>query len=187
MVAKPRSDGAPTSKRSGLDRILHGSTLSQELRVGDHIDAVREGPGALAAGPDEAAARCRQGRSTSPRPRSVVVMCTATLRATRSIATRFASPDAFAGVPTQTKSTSARGNTIGGIHREPQALGGDLFVQQFLQSGLEEGTLAAPELPDLLLVLIQAHHGMAESGQGGGRHEPHVAGSDDDYAHRRPV
>ena len=88
--------------RPGCERVLDGLTLSEELGVGDHLDPVGE----------IGRSNLRTRHSRSAVPAGTVDFSTTTtgpdsdgamLRVARSSATRLASPEARAGVPTQMK------------------------------------------------------------------------------------
>ena len=110
----------------------------------------------------------------------------ARLRAARSIATRLASPEALAGVPTQMKSTSAPGTAStarprsGGV--APRSL-----LEELLRPGLEERADARPSCPIFSSSSSIPTTSWPSRGQGRSREQPHVTGSDDDDSHRTPL
>ena len=91
-----------------LEGVLHRLTLPQELRVGDDLDVVRQVWAFQLQHLTQPVGRSRRNRRLLDHDDGPVKW-RAIARAERSTATTLASPEAFAGVPTQMNTTSAPG------------------------------------------------------------------------------
>src|SRR4051812_11388777 len=69
------------------------------------------------------------------------------------------------------------------IGREMQTAGGDVAFDEWLETRLVVGNLAAFQLRNFAGIDVETHDVVAELGKTGAGHEPDIAGTDDGYLH----
>ncbi len=74
-------------------------------------------------------------------------------------------------------------HSLGEVGREVEPAALDIGLDQRLEPRLPDRHLAGIEAVDLVLVLVDAGHMVAEIGEAGARHEPDIAGADHRDAH----
>jgi hypothetical protein len=86
-------------------------------------------------------------------------------------------------VPTGDELEQAVLDAFGSIGREVDAPGGEIALQQIVESGLVDRRLAALEHLDFALVDIDAQHVVADLGKARTRDQANVAGTENGETH----
>jgi hypothetical protein len=186
-VARPVA-GRSVDDAVGVQRVLDSRALTEELGVRRDLDAEHLPEPGLLSGDDllEAAAGARRDGRLLDEERVG--------RRVRGDRARDSLEEGEVGTAVlERRRPDAGEHRLGAADRlcriggEVQASGGDDLVEQLLQARLVEPGAALAQRRDLRCVIVVPDDVMTPAGERGGRHEPHVADTDDRDPHAAPL